>query len=312
MKKWAKRIGYTALALFIVLNVMAIFHAWQFTHFYPGAQVLDLKSLTLGAKIKMLFMGYKFPKSVVIGSPDVPYESVNLTMKDGLKISGWLIPVDSATQAVILFHGHGSQKGSLLSQAQYLRQLGYSTLLIDFRAHGDSEGTTCTVGYDEVEEVAAAFHFMENQGYRDVSLFGTSMGASAIIKAVRDEDLKASKLILEMPFGSLPDAVKGRMRIMGLPTTPLSELLTFWGGTEQGYWAFSYSPCDYASELDMPVLLQWGDQDPRVLAHETQCIYQNLSGEKQLVVYKGAGHQSLYKYDASLWEQSVRMFLIEE
>jgi uncharacterized protein len=312
MKKWFKRAGYTVVVLFILLNVMAIFHAWQFTHFYPDAKALDLKNLTLGQKVKMLFMGYEFPKSVVIAVPDVAYETVNLSMTDALKISGWLIPVDSSTKAAILFHGHGSQKGSLLNQAAYLRQLGYSTLLVDFRAHGDSEGTTCTVGYNESEEVETAFQFMKERGYDDIVLYGSSMGAAAIIKAVHDTDLKAAKLILEMPFGSLPDAVKGRMRIMGLPGSPLSELLTFWGGTEHGYWAFAYSPCDYADELKMPVLLQWGDQDPRVLEHETQCIYQNLSGEKQLVVYKGAVHQSLYKYDASLWEQSVRKFLIEE
>lgn len=312
MKKWIARTGYVVLIFFILLNVMAIFHAWQFTHFYPDAEKIDLKNLTVGQKISMLFFGYKFPKSIVTGLPDAPFEAVSLRMNDGLKISGWFIPVDSSTRAAILFHGHGSQKGSLLNQAAYLRQLGYSTLLVDFRAHGDSEGTTCTVGYNESEEVQTAFQFMQERGYKSIVLYGSSMGAAAIIKAVHDVDLKADKLILEMPFGSLPDAVKGRMRIMGLPGSPLSELLTFWGGTEHGYWAFAYSPCNYATELKMPVLLQWGDQDPRVLEHETQCIYQNLPGEKQLVVYKGAVHQSLYKYDALLWEQSVRKFLIEE
>ena len=43
------------------------------------------------------------------------------------------------------------------------------------------------------------------------------MGAAAITRVVREKQLKTTQLILEMPFGSLPDAVKGRMRIMGLP-----------------------------------------------------------------------------------------------
>lgn len=309
MKKWLKRAGYSILVLFILLNVMAVFHAWQFTHFYPDAPVVDLKNLTVGQKVSMLFFGYKFPKSKITRSPEENFETVNLTVNDGLNISGWLIEVDSSNKAVILLHGHGSQKGSLLDQAKYFRKLGYSTLLIDFRAHGESDGTTCTIGYNEIDEVAAAFDFMKGKEYDNIILFGSSMGAAAITRAVREKQLKATQLILEMPFGSLPDAVKGRMRIMGLPASPLSELLTFWGGTEHGYWAFSYSPCEYSKDLLMPVLLQWGDQDPRVQAHEIQCIYQNIPNQKQLVVYSGAGHQSLYKFDSLKWESSIRTFL---
>jgi uncharacterized protein len=307
--KWLKRFGYTVLALFVVLNVIVIFHAWQFTHFYPDAPKIDLKRLSIAQKIKMVFMGYEFPKSKVELRPNEPFETVAFTVDDGVKISGWLIRTDSSKKAAILFHGHGSQKGSLLDQAAYLRRLGYSTLLLDFRAHGESDGTTCTVGFNETEEVTAAFQLMKEKGFEKIVLFGSSMGAAAVIKAVHENNLAVDKLILEMPFGSLPDAVQGRMRIMGLPGSPLGQMLTFWGGVEHGYWAFSYSPCDYAVDLKMPVLLQWGDQDPRVQRHETECIYNNLAGDKKLVVYEGAGHQSLYRFDAQKWEGAVSSFL---
>jgi alpha-beta hydrolase superfamily lysophospholipase len=307
--KWIKRIGWTVAGLFILLNVMVIFHAWQFTHFYPDAPKIDLKTLSVGQKIKMVFFGYQFPKSKITQRPTEPVEQVNLTVDGDLKISGWLQRSDSTKNAVILFHGHGSQKGSLVDQANFMRSLGYSTLLIDFRAHGESDGTTCTIGYNEVEEVKAAYEFMKAKGFDKIVLFGSSMGAAAVIKAVRDSQLDVDKLILEMPFGSLPDAVQGRMRIMGLPGTPLGELLTFWGGVEHGYWAFNYSPCDYAADLKMPVLLQWGDQDPRVQRHETECIYNNLAGSKKLVVYEGAGHQSLYKFAPEKWAGEVTQFL---
>jgi pimeloyl-ACP methyl ester carboxylesterase len=306
--KWLKRFGYSVLILFVLLNIMVIFHAWQFTHFYPNAPKIDLKALSLGQKIKMVFVGYEFPKSTINLFPDGDFESVSFTVDD-IKISGWLIRSDSSKNAVILFHGHGSQKGSLLDQARYMRSLGYSTLLLDFRAHGESDGTTCTVGYNETEEVVQAYTFMKEKGFDKIVMFGSSMGAAAVIKAVHENQLAVDKLILEMPFGSLPDAVKGRLRIMGLPPTPLSQLLTFWGGVEHGYWAFGYSPCNYASDLKMPVLLQWGDQDPRVQRHETECIYNNLPGSKRLVVYEGAGHQSLYKFAPEKWEKEISEFL---
>jgi uncharacterized protein len=310
MKKWINRIGYTVLVLVVLLNVMAFFHAWQFTHFYPNAEVIDLKNLSLGQKVKMVFFGYQFPKSRVTRYPDVPFDSVSYAVAGDLNISGWLIKSDSSTnKAAILFHGHAGQKGSLLDQAAYLRKQGYSTLLVDFRAHGQSDGTTCTIGFDEAEEVIQAHAWLQAKGYEHIVLYGTSMGAAAIMKALHDKPLPVQGLILEMPFGSLPDAVKGRMRIMGLPDAPLGELLTFWGGTQRGYWAFDYSPCDYALQLNVPVLLQWGNKDARVQEHETQCIYQNLPAQKQLVVYEGAGHQSLYAFNAPQWESSIQSFL---
>ena len=59
-----------------------------------------------------------------------------------------------------------------------------------------------------------------------------------------------------MPFGSLPDAVKGRVKIMGLPQEPISTLLTFWGGVQNGFWAFNLKPSEYAKKIKCPVLLQ--------------------------------------------------------
>jgi pimeloyl-ACP methyl ester carboxylesterase len=291
---------------------MAVFHAWQFTHFYPDAERVDLKSLGIAGKANVLFFGYKFPKSVVRTSPSLPFETISLLTKDNLKISGWLVKNDSSDNAVVLLHGHAGTKGTLVEQATYFYKLGYSTLSIDFRAHGDSDGNTCTVGYDEAEEVKLAFDYMVNAGYENIVLFGSSMGAAAIIKAIHDYDLNAERLILEMPFGSLPDAVKGRMRIIGLPTVPFSQLLTFWGGVEQGYWAFNFSPCDYASSIKCPVLLQWGDQDIRVQRYETDCIFGNIQTEKKLVIFEGAGHQTLYRYDATKWEYEVTDFLVSK
>src|SRR5690349_19618633 len=161
--KWIKRIGYSLLVIFVLINTMTIFHAWQFTHFYPDAPKIDLKTLTIGQKVKMLFFGYQFPKSKITALPAIPYDKVTLVSKDDLQISGWLLRNDSTPHAVILFHGHGGSKGSLVDQAAYFYKLGYSTLTIDFRAHGESDGTTCTVGYKEAEEVKLAFDLMKQE-----------------------------------------------------------------------------------------------------------------------------------------------------
>ena len=204
-----------------------------------------------------------------------------------LDLEGWYFKNDAHKGTVILFHGHGSSKSKLLHEAGYMHSLGFSTFLVDFRAHGGSDGNVCTIGYKESEDIKAAYDYIQQKGEKNIILWGISLGASTIIKAVHDyEDMKPRKLILEMPFGTLLQAIKGRMRTMQIPEQPLSTLLAFWGGLEQGFWAFSYKPCEYAKKITCPVLLQWGGRDHRVSRQEIDCIYNNISSaDKKLVIY---------------------------
>jgi len=122
--------------------------------------------------------------------------------------------------------------------------------------------------------------------------------------------IKPEKVILEMPFATLLDGVKGRLRMMHVPEQPMSSLLAFWGGVEQGFWAFDHRPVDYASKLNCPVLLQWGINDPRVTQAETNAIFKNLaSHDKQMMVYARSGHQSLCKNEQEKWLSTVGAFL---
>ena len=148
-------------------------------------------------------------------------------------------------------------------------------------------------------------------GERNIVLWGISMGAATIIKAMHDfASVQPSRVILEMPFGTMYDAVKGRLRFMEVPQEPLAILLTFWGGTELGIWAFSNKPEEYAKSISCPALLEWGAEDPRVSRTETENIFKNLSSkEKTYAEYKNAGHESLCKNDHAVWMQYVTSFL---
>jgi pimeloyl-ACP methyl ester carboxylesterase len=123
----------------------------------------------------------------------------------------------------------------------------------------------------------------------------------------------AVDFILEMPFGTLPKAVEGKLRTMNFPTEPLGNWLTFWGGLEQGFWAFNFRPQDAAAAVHCPVLLQWGLQDNRVTQQETNDIFKNLaSHDKEMVVYALSHHQSLLQNEPAKWQKTVSDFLYKQ
>jgi esterase/lipase len=136
------------------------------------------------------------------------------------------------------------------------------------------------------------------------------MGAATITKAMSDYSLQPQKIILEMPFGTIEDAVKGRLKLMGVPAQPMATLLTFWGGTINGFWAFNMQPQEFAKKITCPVLLQWGANDPRVSRKEQDNIFSNINTtNKKFVVYESAAHESLCKKENEKWITEIANFL---
>ncbi|MCW3462233.1 alpha/beta hydrolase [Chitinophaga nivalis] len=300
------------MSLLLLINFIAAFHAWKFTHFYDdGGRKNKLpEQMSVSEKVQMILFGVRIAKSATTTHPTVPYETVILHTSDHLRLEGWWIPVRKPLGTVILFHGYNGNKGTLFPEADRFRALGYNTFLVDFRAHGNSEGLTCTIGYREAEDVKLAWDYVQHKSKQPVVLWGVSMGAAAIMKAIPEYQLTPQKIILQCPFATLTDAVKSRMRAVHIPPVPLSQLLTFWGGLELGFRGAAFKPMAYARQLHMPVLYFYGKEDIRVTAQETQAVFSNLaSKQKKLHIFPHAGHQSFCGKDAPVWMREVTTFL---
>ena len=310
MKRIFKSILKIFLGFFILFNIVVICHAYKFTHYYDADDVTikQQKDKTAWDKTKELLFGFNAIKQKNIG-PDSSFKTVYIKTKDSLKLEGWIMEVPNAKGTVALFHGHGGKKSGVLLEAYSLQKMGYNTFLLDFRAHGNSEGNTCTIGYNEAEDVKLAYEYLQQQGEKNIILWGISLGAATITKAVNDYGIAPQKIILEMPFGSLPEAVVGVVKKMGLPAQPLSTMLTFWGGIENGFWAFNLKPSEYAKKIKCPVLLQHGSKDPRVTNTETKEIFDNISTTKKWVEYANSAHESLCKNEHEKWVTEVSLFL---
>ena len=311
MKKFLRILLKTLLVIFVLLNVITAFHAYKFTHFYDVGEVTIKKpeNKTAWDKTREALFGINAVKKQNNIVPDSSFQTIYFTTKNNLKLQAWYIGADSAKGTVCLFHGHGSSKSAIFNESVQFRKLGYNTLLLDFRAHGSSEGNTSTIGYYEAEDVKLAYDFIKGRGEKNIVLWGISMGAATIAKAVNDYELQPAKIILEMPFGSILKAGEGRIKMMGPPSEPLATLVTFWGGVEHGFWAFSMKPVEFVKKINCPVLLQWGANDPRVSRGEIDDIYANIHTAKKLVVYSNSGHESLCSKETAKWVGEISTFL---
>ncbi len=311
MKRIVKFLFRTIIILFILINLIVAFHAYKFTHFYNIGELVIKKPADKSGwdKTKDILFGIDAVKQQNTSSSDAAYQTIILKTEDSIKLEGWYIPVKNAKGTVCLFHGHGGKKSGNNEESIVFRNLGYNTFQLDFRAHGNSEGNTSAIGYDESEDVKLAYDYIANKGEKNIVLWGISMGGAAISKSIYDYQLQPTKVILEMSFGSILQAGEGRIKMMKLPGEPLATLITFWGGIEHGFWAFSMKPTEFVKKINCPVLVQWGAHDPRVSRSETETIYNNIVSPKKMIVYENSGHESLCKKEHDKWKTEVTAFL---
>lgn len=200
----------------------------------------------------------------------------------------------------------------MIDKSDEFIKLGYRTLLIDFMGSGGSEGNQTTLGFFEAKQVKSCFDYKKNQGEDKIFLFGTSMGSVAIMKAINDYKISPDGIIIECPFGSMYSTVCSRFKNMNLPAFPMAGLLVFWGGIQNGFWAFKHNPARYSKNIICPTLLMYGEKDKNVTRKEIDEIFENLNGEKRLVLYPLAGHENyLLKYEEK-WINDVKTFLCQQ
>jgi alpha-beta hydrolase superfamily lysophospholipase len=307
--KW---IGRVLIVQLILINISAAFHAYRFTHYYDDDKIRNQRSSQGKPLLRTwrLMTGRKLAKSLIQYYPTIPYDTVQLTTKNGIKLEAWYMKADSAKGTVILFHGLNSNKGNVLAEAFSFMSFGYNTMLVDIRAHGNSEGIVNSLGYKESEEVKLAYDHVLKSGEKNIVLWGMSLGAVIIAKAIWQYDLQPQKIILEMPFDRLQDHIRARARTGGLPGEPFGFLVTFWAGIEKGFWGYGHKTSRYAKKINCPVLIQWGNNDEYVLKKEIERIFAAISSpKKKLEIYEGAGHGPLLAGNELKWEQTVNDFL---
>jgi hypothetical protein len=301
------------LVQFVLVNISAALYADKLTHLNTptGKTWSSPVANNVFAKTWRLFTGPKFYKQALTGIPGFPFSTVKLKTKKNISIEAWYSNAGSVAKGtVVLLHGLMGHKGMVLDEANAFRSWGYNVMMVDVRDHGNSGGAITTIGYRESEEVKLAHDYVLQLGEKNIFLWGVSLGAVAIVKAVSDYQLHPAGIIIEMPFLSLQTHLEGRARILGFPAQPFGFLTSFWIGVERGFDGLGFKITKYAKNVSCPVLMQYGEKDELVLPYETDAIYKAIAAtSKKLVVYDAAAHESFLRKDPAAWKREVSAFL---
>ncbi len=142
------------------------------------------------------------------------YEDVAFSPRDdgdGITLRGWYIPCDGCGQAILMVHGLNANREEdedFLKLASRLTEGGFSVLLFDLRAHGESGGEQVSGGLRERQDVLGAFDFLLSRGIEpdDIGLLGFSMGAATSLLTAAEEP-RITALVADSPFADVADLI---------------------------------------------------------------------------------------------------------
>jgi uncharacterized protein len=293
-----QKIGLAVCATLLGLNALAFVGAYTLTHYRQPQQPFSFGSPKPHSAQRPTDIG-------------LAYTTDKIEVNRSEWIETWLIPADQPQGTVLLFHGnHGTKGQQLLPPAKVFHDLNYNALLVDFRGAGGSSGYTSSTGYWEAEDVALAMQQTQQLGLEPpLVLYGISMGSAAILRAIAQKTAQPDAIILELPFIRLTQAIRSRLSLFPLPTSPMTELLAFWGGIQQGFNGFTHNPITYAKQVTVPSLILQGQQDRWTTTTEIKALQKQLRGPSQRVVFPTAGHHLLVTVDPDLWRQKIDQFL---
>lgn len=126
------------------------------------------------------------------------FKEVHFQSRDGLSLAA-LFTASRNRGTIIVAHGLGASGRDLTILARLLVEEGFGVLLLDLRAHGNSQGDTSTYGLKEGEDVARAVEYLMSRidvNGGKIGAYGLSLGAQAVLRgALLSQDIRA--LLLE-------------------------------------------------------------------------------------------------------------------
>lgn len=250
------------------------------------------------------------PTPAAVPPSDLAVDALTIASASGARLSAWFVRGEPGAGAVLLLHAIRSNKQSMLGRARFLKALGFSVLMLDLQAHGESSGERITFGEREARDVeAAVLRLMRLAPGERIGVLGRSLGAAAA--AFSQTKALYAAVVLEALYPSIDEAVANRLRLhLGAIGPSLAPLLLAQLEPWLGVDAKTLRPIERVGEFVSPVLVVHGSEDRHTTLAEVRRLYGAVRAPKAMYVVEGARHEDLHAYERSTYEARVGAFFL--
>jgi uncharacterized protein len=221
---------------------------------------------------------------------------------DGYAIAASWRDLGPGTPAVLLLHGMGGDRRSTLPRAQHLIAAGFSVLMIDLQAHGETPGEHITLGWRESADVHATLAWLRARWpERRVGVIGVSLGGASFLLQATPAPVDA--LVLEAVHPDLERATANRVGKWFAP------LLLVQIEPRLGVRVDELDPIRHIAAVGAPVLVVGGALDANTTEADTRALFAAARAPKELWIVPRAAHEDFSLADPAGYDAHVVAFL---
>lgn len=297
----------SSIVLFLlILFLIVLYGLYRYTFYSPKKGQLD--DFNLGAH---MYRGHEEEITALIkGIMAVPFEDVFIKSFDKLKLHARLFENKSTKKVAILCHGYrGTGYRDFSGGAQEVIKLGYTTILIDERAHGQSQGHSITFGVRESKDLLSWISYAKERFGEDIELaiIGISMGGATVLMTA--DKVENVKIIADCPYSSPKIMLKETIKKLNLspkifyPILNLSSII--FAHTNMS----KLSAYDSIKNTNNKILIIHGNADLVVPHRISYDLYQTYPDKIQYELFDGADHGFSYIVDKPRYQKIIKDFL---
>jgi hypothetical protein len=235
------------------------------------------------------------PSRKIAATPEkigLNFEPVTITTSDNVQITGWFVPAEKAKGTLLFFHGNAGNISHRLDSLAIFHRLGLSTLIIDYRGYGESEGRVSEQGtYLDAE--ASWRYLTETKGIdpKEIVIFGRSLGGA--VAAELAARTRPAGLIMESVFSSVPD-----MAAQLYPFFPVRLLARY-----------QYDVKKAVRRITSPVLVVHSPDDEIIPFANGLNVYQAAGAPKTFLEIRGSHNEGFLESGAT-YLQGLERFIL--
>jgi uncharacterized protein len=271
-----------------------------------AAVTILLCAAIAAAAVWNLASPYRAP--VGVRPVDLPIRDVEFAGR-GATLRGWFVRSDQHRGVTVLLHGIRANRAQMVERSRFLYRAGYSSLLCDSRAHGESGGDAITFGHWESEDARAEVALARSLAPGEpIGVIGVSLGGAAVLLANPPLDVDA--MILESVFPTIDRAIGNRLRgAVGGVAPWFSPIMMVMIRPRLGFGANELRPIDYVGRLKAPKFFMFGTADRDTTLAESMEMFNAAVEPKQMWAVEGAAHVDLHGYARQEYERQLLDFL---
>jgi uncharacterized protein len=232
---------------------------------------------------------------------------------NGHVIAGTWRDLGNGSAVVLLLHGFRGDRASMVSRARVLVEAGFSVLLIDQQAHGETPGEYITLGWLESADVRTARDWIRAQAPgRRIGVVGVSLGGASVLLGPQPAGFDA--VVLEAVYPRLRRAVENRVGPglglrLGALDRILAPLLLVQIEPRLHVTVAQLEPIRFIAKVGAPVLVVGGSRDTHTSEAETRELFSAAAEPRELWIVQGAAHQDFSRFDPAGYDAHVVAFL---